>query len=75
MTNRRWFTPAPHPESASGVHDIIDPHTRQVVPPAGKWVDGYDPFWIRRGPAPMGDGGGSFSDGPPEGHEEHEAQE
>ncbi|MBR2813474.1 MAG: hypothetical protein IKE60_02405 [Reyranella sp.] len=58
MSERKWFVPT---EGMS----IIDPATRQVVPPEGKWVFASDEFFLRR----ELDGGGKLSDTPPPGAE------
>jgi hypothetical protein len=59
---RVWFKPVPP-------HRLIDPVTRREIPPAGKWVPRDDPYWMRLGPKPVGDGGGEFFDVPPAGAE------
>ena len=41
MNARKWFVPA------DGM-SIVDPHTRAVCPPAGKWVAMTDEYYVRR---------------------------
>ena len=53
MSDRHWFVPT------AGM-SIIDPATRQVVPPEGKWVFAADEFFLRRAL----DGGGTLSPSP-----------
>ena len=61
MNERKWFVPA---EGMS----IVDPHTRTVCPPAGKWVAVTDEYYVRR----EIDGDGLLLDEAPAGADETE---
>jgi hypothetical protein len=58
MHERKYFTPA------EGLQ-ILDPLTRKPVPPEGKYVAASD-YWYRR----VAEGGGTFSDTAPAGHDQ-----